>query len=419
MFSINKIVIFVTLCYKRVSDLGSFKLSMMNEFAASELLTTVITVFALVAATSWLLMAGPLAIFRHASFRYASANFFISFGMGYSLLRVESGHISLWLISDVALFFGVFLYKKAVYRQFKLPSNKMFDQAALTGIAFAVFISLVFTVDYIQVAIIITLICAATCAMTVYAMYHSLVLNISRFSSGLLALPVFILSSLLFTKSITLWLIPKSVQHLFLQEQVDSAPILWIYLIIFVLINIFAAGAALMLLIFKIKRLADHDQLTELLNRHAIFRELSRAHKLFLRDSVVFSVLLIDVDFFKRINDTMGHDAGDAAIKHISTLMLSELRETDRLARYGGEEFLALLTNCNIEQAKNVAEKLRLRIEQTPFQWNNETFELTISIGVSSIKHTEDVKQLVIQADKALYQAKQSGRNLVALGSAL
>ena len=115
----------------------------------------------------------------------------------------------------------------------------------------------------------------------------------------------------------------------------------------------------------------------------------------------------------------MGHDAGDAAIKHISTLMLSELRETDRLARYGGEEFLALLTNCNIEQAKNVAEKLRLRIEQTPFQWNNETFELTISIGVSSIKHTEDVKQLVIQADKALYQAKQSGRNLIALGSAL
>lgn len=389
----------------------------MNEFAASELLTTVITVFALISAVSWMLMAGPLSIFRTSSFRYAGANFFIGFGMGYSLLRGATDPVSIWLISDVALFFGVFLYKKAVYKQFRLSNNQTFDKAALGAIALTLLINIVFSIEYREIAIIITLVCAATCAVTIYAQYHSLTLNIPRISAALLVLPVFVLSSVLFIKSATLWLIPESVESLFLQEQVDSVPILWLYLIIFVLMNIFAAGSALKLLILKIQNLADHDQLTELLNRHAIYRELNRAFKLFQRDSITFSVLLIDVDLFKKINDSMGHDAGDAAIKHISQLMLVELRETDRLARYGGEEFLALLTNSQISQAELVAEKLRVKVEQTPFIWNDKPVKLTISVGVCNITQTNEIKKLVMLADKAMYAAKQSGRNRVSLAN--
>ena len=190
----------------------------MSEIAASELLTTVITVFALISAISWLLMAGPLSIFRTSSFRYAGANFFIGFGMGYSLLRGESAPISIWLISDVALFFGVFLYKKAIYKQFRLSNNPAFDRSVLGFIAFALLFNIVFTVDYKNIAILITLVCAVICAVAVLAQYRSLMLNISRFTSALLALPIFILSATLFVKSITLWLIPESVESLFLQE---------------------------------------------------------------------------------------------------------------------------------------------------------------------------------------------------------
>ena len=383
----------------------------MNEMPTSELLTIVIIVVAIIASASWLLLALPLEIYKNASLRYSTANMLIGLGMFCSLYRDQTDPVVIWIMSDVALFFGLFMYKKAVYKLFNLPNNKMFDQAALAAIAFAVAISILFPVDYLLVGIVTTLAAAATTAMVVYAQYHALVLNIPRYGAAIMVLPTFIVTSVLFTKSLTLWLIPDLALTLFLQPQFDSVPVLWVYLVTFLLINIFGIGSALMLLIFRIQKLADHDQLTGLLNRHAISRELNRAHKLFNRNSTPFSVLLIDVDYFKRVNDNKGHDAGDAAIKHVAKLMLEELRETDHLSRYGGEEFLALLGNCELAKAHKVAEKLRKRIEEEPFLWQSDEVTLTISIGVCCISQVEDLKTLVMNADKALYGAKRSGRN--------
>jgi diguanylate cyclase (GGDEF)-like protein len=317
----------------------------------------------------------------------------------------------LWLVSDLSLFFAIYLYKHAMYMLFKLPNNGLFDSAILVVIGFITVVCVLFPVEYLHIAISITLAGSATCAMAGYAMYHALIRDMRRTYAALLASPTLIITSVLFVRGITLWLIPDLAKTYFFYPQFDSYELLWVYLILMVLINVAAIGSALMMLIMKIRDLAEHDHLTGLLNRHAISRELMHANKIYRREKTPFSVLLIDVDFFKKVNDSKGHEAGDQAIKHVSQLMKNELRETDRLARYGGEEFLALLTNCELTHAHKVAENLRLKVESDALLWEGEPISLTISIGVCNINQVTNINELVTNADKALYNAKSSGRN--------
>lgn len=166
-------------------------------------------------------------------------------------------------------------------------------------------------------------------------------------------------------------------------------------------------------------RLAETDHLTQALNRRAVMRLLAREKQLADHEGNAFSIILIDVDRFKRINDTFGHLAGDRALVHVVRGLRQVLRDPDRLGRYGGEEFLAALPGADVTQGVAVAERLRQVMASSPVHFRNHTnVTLTVSVGVAEYQPGEALDQLIERTDHALYQAKAAGRNRVCAGDA-
>lgn len=165
----------------------------------------------------------------------------------------------------------------------------------------------------------------------------------------------------------------------------------------------------------ELERLTRQDGLTGLFNRNT-FVELSRSElRRAQRQGSATTILLLDLDHFKRINDTWGHPAGDAVLRHVAGLASSTVRSTDLVGRLGGEEFIVLLPNTSAEAGRRLAEKLRARLETSVVQWEGTRIPVTASFGLASTTPAEkrDFDHLYTEADKALYLAKQRGRNRV------
>jgi diguanylate cyclase (GGDEF)-like protein len=164
-----------------------------------------------------------------------------------------------------------------------------------------------------------------------------------------------------------------------------------------------------------LKRLATTDPLTGTLNRRHYMELMSREQRRAERYNAVFSVLMIDIDHFKRVNDTHGHQIGDQAIQAMSCACQKALRPTDLLARYGGEEFIITLTHTDQPGAAKVAERLREAVSEIELQTEQGVLKFTISIGVCTFFKRSLLEEIIGRADQALYQAKTSGRNRVCL----
>ncbi len=159
---------------------------------------------------------------------------------------------------------------------------------------------------------------------------------------------------------------------------------------------------------------SSKDPLTGIYNRRTFMERLDEEYERYQRYKTPFSLLFFDVDHFKIVNDTYGHEAGDKALKGIAVSSSQILRKTDVLARYGGEEFVVILYETGLEKAVKAAEKLRLLIEEAHFEYDNTVVPITISIGVTEVcKNDSTPSDIVNRADKYLYRAKQTGRNMV------
>jgi diguanylate cyclase (GGDEF)-like protein len=161
--------------------------------------------------------------------------------------------------------------------------------------------------------------------------------------------------------------------------------------------------------------MANRDGLTGLYN-HRYFQEtISKDFKKALRYKESFSCIMFDIDYFKKFNDTYGHQTGDVVLKTLGGLVKNLMRDSDLAARYGGEEFALLLYHTVASDAYQIAERLRKTVEQHKFQADDLVLSVNISVGVASYYHPEisDAKTLIECADKALYKAKEEGRNKV------
>lgn len=159
---------------------------------------------------------------------------------------------------------------------------------------------------------------------------------------------------------------------------------------------------------------AGRDVLTRLLNRKFLPVVLNRQVSHARSHGTPFSVLALDIDHFKQINDGYGHEAGDRVLQQLASLLVNTSRAGDYLFRLGGEEFLMLLVDTGLDGARRVAEKLRRGVEQEVFRLPQErTLSVTLSVGVACFNGHPDYQQLMRRADDALYQAKHSGRNRV------
>lgn len=161
---------------------------------------------------------------------------------------------------------------------------------------------------------------------------------------------------------------------------------------------------------------ATHDVLTGVLNRAGINEGLRREFARSCRDGTPIAVLLLDVDHFKRVNDSLGHDAGDEVLRETTRRIGGVLRVSDLLGRYGGEEFLVVLPSCDLQAATAVAERIRHAIGDSPMELERVCRFVTASLGVAAASNATatTIAQLIKSADEALYRAKGSGRNRVA-----
>ncbi|AFL69048.1 GGDEF domain-containing protein [Sulfurospirillum barnesii] len=157
------------------------------------------------------------------------------------------------------------------------------------------------------------------------------------------------------------------------------------------------------------------DALTGLYNRKYLDEYIEKALAQAKRNGIVYGVLMIDIDYFKMVNDTYGHDVGDKAIKALSKILQESIREADTAFRFGGEEFLVLLYQCEKSMIESIAHKIRIKFEKTPIQANNgNSFYKTLSVGVSIFpNHSDSIWKCIKFADIALYNAKEQGRNCV------
>lgn len=164
-----------------------------------------------------------------------------------------------------------------------------------------------------------------------------------------------------------------------------------------------------------LKHEADFDGLTNVYNRQQFDKRLRVELKRHQRHVQPLSLIMLDLDHFKKLNDSYGHVAGDKVLKRVGYLLESTVRETDFAARYGGEEFVVILPETSEEQAWLLAERIRKKISSTVFSHEDNKFNVTASIGVASMKPgpLTPGDTLVLQADQALYLAKNSGRNMV------
>jgi diguanylate cyclase (GGDEF)-like protein len=167
----------------------------------------------------------------------------------------------------------------------------------------------------------------------------------------------------------------------------------------------------------EVQNLALTDALTGLYNRRGLFEighiEFTRARRL----EREFSLIMIDIDHFKRVNDRYGHPTGDQVLQFLASKLISTARDTDIVGRYGGEEFAIFLSGSGGKAAMELAERLRAPIEKTSFNVEDEEIRITISLGVAEYnENNPNLETLVARADQALYVAKHKGRNRVALG---
>lgn len=161
----------------------------------------------------------------------------------------------------------------------------------------------------------------------------------------------------------------------------------------------------------KEREQALRDGLTGIYNRLAYDERVDEEYSRWKRFREPVSLVLLDIDYFKKINDSYGHLAGDKALKTIANVIKRKIRETDFFARYGGEEFVIIMPGANADDAHSVADKLRNEVKHCGFHYRDERVEISFSAGIAAFQKEETVVQTLERADQALYKAKQAGRD--------
>ena len=164
--------------------------------------------------------------------------------------------------------------------------------------------------------------------------------------------------------------------------------------------------------------MANRDGMTSLLNHRASLQELNSMIKTAQRYKYKLCMIMMDIDFFKSINDTYGHQAGDIVILKIATIIKKNIRQSDTAGRYGGEEFILILHDSDLKTSTQLSERIRVEIESLKIS-EIENTKVTMSFGISQLQTNTDSRELIKKADLALYAAKEQGRNRVVTESEL
>ncbi len=206
--------------------------------------------------------------------------------------------------------------------------------------------------------------------------------------------------------------------------------LVWLYFSVilarFVMLSVYSSGLRgrlaesrrrLAATLDQVQQLIGHDELTRTLNRRSLIAALESERGRAERSGAPFCIAMIDLDHFKKVNDTHGHAAGDAVLRAFSAAVQDTMRSTDVFGRYGGEEFLLILVGTGQVEAMEAVERVRAAIETRDWRSLAPDAPPTMSAGVAGFRKGETIEQLLYRADQALYQAKHAGRNRVIMST--
>lgn len=216
---------------------------------------------------------------------------------------------------------------------------------------------------------------------------------------SMICVPLLIKRRVIGTVSLT----TRQQGHVFLESDLELAVLL-------------SAHISLALENNRLYEISVSDGLTNLYNRRYLEQRLSKELSYARRFRKPLTILMTDVDFFKKVNDQFGHLAGDQALRQVGEILIAGLRDYDVVARYGGEEFSILLLATPLGRGASTAERLRQAVEKAEIVFRSQRIPVTISVGVAAFpEHSSDAEELIDAADKALYEAKRRGRNQICL----
>ncbi|QYJ89510.1 GGDEF domain-containing protein [Shewanella halotolerans] len=383
----------------------------MNIDPIAELLVLFICLLASTSTLAWGLMAYPLRIAPRASTYFSLANLLILMGVLLTTLRDQTPSYLYWLGADMLLLLGFVLLRSGTQRLFRLPSSIKIDVALLllTGLLMLTQPPSIAASD--TLGIFFSFMAASTFLLMAKDNLVALEHTVKRPIAVILLSPIALMGVIFGLRALLLLIEPTLKSHLASIQSADAIPMLWLYVVMTLWINVIMMGNALTRLVQKMRQQADRDYLTGLWNRRAMQQQLEQLHQRWLRDGQAYSLILFDLDFFKQINDKFGHSAGDAVLVKTAQQIGKVTRAMDIFCRLGGEEFLLVLPGTDGEVAEIIAQKLQQALRQSSLNWQGSLVPISASFGIVTTATGDTPDSLLALADKAMYRAKETGRD--------
>ena len=389
----------------------------MTSLSATEVAFLLVACQQLVLALGWAVGSAVFQFDRRSAIQWAGYALLTGVALVLFVQATQTRNEEARAVGNMCVATGLLLMERGVRQFAGRPAPVWAYGLVLGGVVGVSWFGMAAQYGGLRVALVSGLL-GVLCAASAWNIFVYARRDLNLGSGGWLALPLLLGAAVFAVRGVRAALSPETVVAEITANSslnIGSAVVFLVTALVFHLALVALMGARFMA---ELRRLSRVDGLTELLNRRAIEELLDDEARRSLRSNRPFSVLMIDADHFKGINDRHGHAAGDEALRHLARVLRAQMRDVDRVGRFGGEEFVVLLPGTASNEALHVAERVRDALLRRSLTWQGEAITLTVSVGVAAWRGPQDdVGALLKRADAALYRAKALGRDRFEFGA--
>ena len=364
-------------------------------------------------AFSWWVGGWWLGLSKRVSAHWMSAALAVAAGLSLILQRGVWPPFLTLVVANLGIMLGVLLTRRGVQIFLRIPVTDR-EHACAFGVGALLLLGFVGG-EHSRVAVIgAQLPIAWTLLRASWESHHALKSEGSVATARVVATPLAMLGMVFVVRAIAGVVAPDVAARPLHEPNAFNGVVVLAFMLVGLMVNLVLALMVVGRLVTKLQQLSERDALTGLLNRRALAPLLQREAGRLRRYGETYSVLMIDVDYFKNINDSHGHAAGDAALVKLAELLRQAAREVDHIVRLGGEEFCILLPHSELDGAMHLAGRVHTAVRDA--DWREFERSITVSVGVAVAQAPDETPQAVLaRADQALYRAKDGGRDQVVL----
>jgi diguanylate cyclase (GGDEF)-like protein len=366
-------------------------------------------------AFSWWVGGWWLGLSKRVSAHWMSAALAVAAGLSLILQRGVWPPFLTLVVANLGIMFGLVMMRRGVQIFLRIRVTDR-EHACAFGVGALLLLSfIVVGGEHSQVAVVgAQLPIAWTLLRASWESHHALKTEGALSTARVVATPLAMLGMVFVVRAIAGVIAPDVAARPLHEPNAFNGVVVLAFMLVALMVNLVLALMVVGRLISRLQQLSERDALTGLLNRRALTPLLLREAGRLRRYHETYSVLMIDIDYFKNINDSHGHAAGDAALVKLAELLREAAREVDHIVRLGGEEFCILLPHSELDGAMHLASRVHAAVRDA--DWHEFERSITVSVGVAVAQAPDETPQAVLaRADEALYRAKNGGRDQVVL----